>query len=196
MSGITIDMEFSGEEARQGLQDLLARMDRRRPFFEAVGERIVSSAGKRFEREDAPDGSKWKALKAATIKARVRKGQTPITILRSNTPGASGSALAGSIHSDASENSVRVGATKFTAAIHQLGGTIRKPARAGKIYRMKDENGQVGRRFAAKAKANHVTDVTIPAHTVTIPARPYLGVSAEDELGIFEDAEDWLLGRF
>lgn len=29
-------------------------------------------------------------------------------------------------------------------------------------------------------------------HKVTIPARPYLGISAENERGIFEIAEDWL----
>lgn len=193
MSGITIQVELRDAEARDSLNALIARMDRRKPFFSSVGDRIVSSAGKRFAEENAPDGTPWARLRPATIKARQRKGQLPLTILRSND--ASGSALAGSIHHEASNDEVRVGATKFTAAIHQLGGTINRPARTGKIYRVKDSNGQVGRRFVSKEKANKVTDVNIPAYSITMPARPFLGISAEDETGIYEDAENWLLGE-
>ncbi|MDP5307916.1 hypothetical protein [Paracoccus spongiarum] len=67
-----------------------------------------------------------------------------------------------------------------------------KPARAAKIYRLKVQDGKVGRRFVKKKEANHVSDVTIPGHSITIPARPFLGLSQADRAGIFEDAEDWL----
>jgi phage virion morphogenesis protein len=192
MTGISISAELHDEEARHRLQELLSRMDRLRPFYTAVGERLLRSAALNFDRQSGPDGRAWKPLAAATVKARTRKGQTPLTILRSNSKGKVGSPLAGSINYQADDAEVRIGSPKEYAAIHQLGGTIQKPARAAKIYRMREADGSIGRRFAQKSKADVVTDVTIPAHTVTIPSRPFIGISRDDEGGILEDAEAWL----
>ncbi|SLN38149.1 Phage virion morphogenesis family protein [Aquimixticola soesokkakensis] len=192
MTGISIKTQLRDAQAREGLRDLLARMDQARPFYSAVGDLLVGSAGENFRTETDPEGRPWTPHRPSTIKARTRKGQVPLTILRSNSKGMSGSSLAGSVNYVAGEDEVRVGSAKKTAAIHQLGGTIKRPARAGKIYRMKGEDGQVGRRFVKKSKANHVTDVAIPAYTITIPARPFIGVSASDQVDILEMAEDWL----
>ena len=82
----------------------------------------------------------------------------------------------------ASAEDVRIGSPKVYAAIHQLGGTIQKPE--GTRY-------MVGRRFAKRDKEGG-KDVKIRAHTITIPARPYIGISPADEEGILEDAQDWL----
>lgn len=193
MSGISIEFELRDEEASARLQELLARMDDRRPFFEAVGDRLLKTTSDSFRNEQAPDGTPWTPLAASTVRARIRKGQLPLTILRSNSKGRTGSPLAGSISRVYDNDELRVGSAKETAAIHQLGGTIQKPARQAKLYRRKDADGKVGRRFAKKSEANHVTDVTIPAHTITIPARPFIGVSDADREGIIEDAEDWLM---
>ncbi|MDP5308730.1 phage virion morphogenesis protein [Paracoccus spongiarum] len=190
MTGISLQFELRDEEARRRLQEMLDRMDNRRPFLEAVGDRLVRAASDSFRNERAPDGTPWTPLAARTIQNRIRKGQVPLTILRSNTR--IGSSLAGSINRVATNDEVRVGSPVAYAAIHQLGGTIRKPARQAKIYRLKDANGTVGLRFVKRETANHVTDVTIPAHSITIPARPFLGVSATDRAAIIEDAEDWL----
>lgn len=190
MTGISLQFELRDEEARRRLQDMIDRMDNRLPFLERVGDRLVRTASDSFRNERAPDGTPWTPLKARTIKARIRKGQLPLTILKTNTR--IGSSLAGSINRIATNDEVRIGSPVAYAAIHQLGGTIQQPARAAKIYRMKDAQGNVGRRFVRKDKANHVTDVQIPAHSVTIPARPFLGVSDDDRAGIMEDAEDWL----
>lgn len=192
MTGISIKVELRDEDARRQLQDLIDRMEHRRPFFMAIGERMLASTGDRFRTRAAPDGTPWVPHAVSTIRNRTRKGQLPLTILRSNTRGQIGSSLAGSVNYAATEDEVRIGSAKETAAIHQLGGTIQKPARAAKIYRMKDADGSIGRRFVQKSKANHVTDVTIPAHSIRIPARPFLGPTAADEEGILEDAEDWL----
>lgn len=194
MTGISIKAELRDPQARNSLRDLLDRMDNRRPFYSAVGNLLVGSTGENFRTETGPDGRPWTPHRPSTIKARTRKGQLPLTILRSNSKGMSGSSLAGSINYVASDDEVRVGSPKQTAAIHQLGGTIKRKARKGKIYRMKAEDGQVGRRFVKKDKANHITDVDIPAYTIKIPARPFLGISAEDQISILELAEDWLGG--
>lgn len=194
MTGISIKVDLEKDEARLGLRALLDRMDDRRPFFAAVGERMVGSSKDHFRNENAPDGTVWKPLRPATIKARQQKKQLPLTILRSNSKDKSGSSLAGSISYDATAEQVSIGSAVETAAIHQLGGTINKPARAAKIYRKLERDGSIGRRFVKKRLKQKVeTDVTIPAHKIIIPARPYLGLTAADEAGIREDAEGWLI---
>ena len=51
----------------------------------------------------------------------------------------------------------------------------------------------VGRRFARRADGGEGREVAIKAHKITIPARPFLGVSKEDEEDIFDMAERWLM---
>lgn len=46
-----------------------------------------------------------------------------------------------------------------------------------------------------KKKAQRSMAVHIPAHEVVMPARPFLGISAEDEREIHAITRDWLLGR-
>ena len=87
---------------------------------------------------------------------------------------------------------MRIGSPVEYAAIHQLGGTIQQPDRAAKIYRKRDADGKIGRRFVKKSAADVITDVTIPGRAIIIPARPYLGLSPADEAAILEDAADWL----
>ena len=188
MTGISLKAELDTTEAQQRLRVLIGLMDRKRPFFDDVGNLLVASIGRRFHAQRAPDGTPWAPLKPATIKARRRRGRSKLAILR-ETGG-----LAGSINAQTSDDEVRVGSTHDLAAIHQLGGTIEMPARAAKIYRRKDKKGTVGRRFVKKEKANHITDAQIAAHRITIPARPFLGVSAEDQTDIMAAADRWLTG--
>lgn len=192
MAGITISAELVDEEMQQELRSLLARMDRLRPFYEAVGNRLVGSSSLNFRNQSGPDGTAWAPHAASTIRARMRKGQLPLTILKSNTRGTIGTTLAGSVRHQASEAELLVGSNKETAAIHQLGGVIQRPSRPAKIYRAVGVDGTVGRRFVRKDKADRITDVTIPAYQITIPARPFIGISKDDAAGIFEDAERWL----
>jgi len=184
MTGISISVELQDATARQSLRDLLTRIENPRGFYKGVGELLLASTRDRFETETAPNGAPWTPLKPATIRARTRKGQLPLTILRSNSKGMSGSSLAGSINYIASDDEVRVGSPKVYAAIHQLGGTIDK--QAGSRY-------MVGRRFAKRDKEGG-KDVAIKAHAITIPARPYIGISAADQEAILEQAEDFLRG--
>ncbi|MBC9246733.1 phage virion morphogenesis protein [Paracoccus sp. 11-3] len=192
MTGIRLSLQINDAAARDQMQDLLDRMENRQGFFKSVGELMVRSTSDSFRNQRAPDGTPWVSLRPATIRARERKGQLPLTILRSNSKGKSGSALAGSVSSIATNDEVAIGSPVRHAAIHQLGGTINKPARAAKIYRRKNADGQVGRLFVRKEEADVVTDVTIPAHTIRIPARPFLGVSAADERAILEMGIEWL----
>lgn len=183
MTGIIIHAELHDAEAQAALQALLDRMAHRRPFFAAVGERLLASSMDRFRTQTGPDGVPWVSLRPATVRARTRKGQLPLTILRSNSKGKIGSSLAGSIHYIASDDDVQIGSPLPYAGIHQQGGTIEKPE--GSRY-------MVGRRFARRDQGGG-RDVKIRAHSITIPARPYLGFTTADEEGVLEDAEDWLM---
>ena len=184
MAGVSISVELQEATARQALRDLLTRMENPRNFYKGVGDLLLASTSTRFETETGPDGKPWTPLKAATIRARTKNKQLPLKILRSNSKGKAGSSLAGSINYIATDDEVRVGSPVIYAAIHQLGGTIEK--QAGSRY-------MVGRRFAKRDKEGGA-DVAIKAHTITIPARPYIGISAADQGGILEQAQDWLEG--
>lgn len=191
MTGISLQFELRDELARRRLQDLIDRMDNRLPFFRAVGDRMLETASDSFRNERAPDGTPWAPHSPRTVRQRMRLRQLPLTILRTNTR--IGSSLAGSINYRATNEELHVGSPVEYAAIHQLGGTIEMPARKAKIYRKREKDGSLGRRFAKKKlKSSEATDVTIPAHTITIPARPFIGISDADRAGIFEDAEMWL----
>ena len=74
--------------------------------------------------------------------------------------------LRDSINARASNDEVRVGSNVVYAAIHQLGGTIRP------------KNGEL--------LVFRIGDRLIKAKSVTLPARPYLGISVQDEAMIAE----------
>lgn len=84
--------------------------------------------------------------------------------------------LFASITHEASASGVAVGTNVIYAAIHQTGGTIR--AKTSK-----------GLRFRAGGNGGWVTK-----QSVTLPARPFLGLDRDDEKEIAALAEDYLAG--
>jgi phage virion morphogenesis protein len=186
MTGFTIQIEVN-EEARQALNMLVERMTNPRPFYQAAGNLLVGTVGENFRWQAAPDGAAWAPLRPATIRARQRRGRSALAILRER------GILAGSIFYLVGDDGVRVGSPVKYAAIHQFGGSIDMPARQGKIYRRQMTDGSFGRRFAKKKnKTSVATDVAIGAHQITIPARPFLGISPTDQADIIALAKRWL----
>lgn len=82
--------------------------------------------------------------------------------------------LYGSITHVADNDGVEWGSDAEYARIHQLGGTI-VPKAAGALHFKLP--GDLGWRFAS---------------SVTIPARPFLGIDDDDQAEIVAQAEDWL----
>jgi len=193
MSGAKYEITTDDLAAMTALNGIVRQIEDTAGFYKAVAQLLGDATRERFRRETGPDGQPWQKLKRATIRRRETMGQTPITILRSNSKGKSGSSLAGSINTASDADSASIGTPKEYAAIHQFGGTIQIPARKGKIYRHKDPTtGMVGRTFVSKKDANDVTEIDIPAYSITMPARAFLGVSAEDQSDILDAAEAWL----
>lgn len=61
----------------------------------------------------------------------------------------------------------------MVAAVQEFGGSMNIPERTQDLNFKQAKNGDVGNRFVKADKANFTQTVTIPAHTVTVPARPF-----------------------
>ncbi|WP_375668590.1 phage virion morphogenesis protein [Bartonella sp. AP36NXGY] len=85
-------------------------------------------------------------------------------------------ALSRSIDMKALPEQVIVGSGLVYARIHQLGGVIRP------------KNGKTLRFFLKSGNAHRFVCV----HQVTMPARPYLGLSEHNKVEIVKATEDWL----
>lgn len=187
MTGVTYTLTLNEVEAQQRLSALIGRMANPAGFYKNVGEHLLNAARNNFEREAGPDGTPWKRLMPRTIRERERKRQVPISILRAT------GRLAGSLNLTFSDTSARIGTPMDYAAIHQLGGKIKKPERVGTIYQSYDpKTDTLDQRFKKKSKSNFARDVKFKAHEIEMPARPYLGISQSDIPIIFEIAEQWL----
>lgn len=82
--------------------------------------------------------------------------------------------LFGSITHEASSGGVAVGTNVVYAAIHQTGGTIRAKTSKGLRFRVGGNGGWVTKQ------------------SVTIPARPFLGLGEDDEKELTALAQDYL----
>ena len=100
---------------------------------------------------------------APSARAKREAGQTLVKTAR----------LKGSIFQQSSASGVSVGTNVIYAAIHQFGGTILPKAGAYLSFR-------VGGRF-------------VRVRQVTMPARPFLGLDADDEVEILATARDWII---
>lgn len=143
---------------------------------------LVSRTQRHFETETGPDG-KWKPLSPRTAARRIgRRRRGTDHILRDTTR------LYSSITGESSETEAAVGTNLIYGAIHQLGGEVKIPAREQDIHLGRTNRGK--RFVKASAKRKETMRVNIGAHTITIPARPYLYLDDEDEAEIREIVED------
>lgn len=168
MAGVTFTVEFSAEAVRAALESFVARMDKPTAFYQSVGEYMVGTAIKRnFDSETAPDGTAWAKLRPVTIKRREKAGQVPIAILSASR------SLRNAIAAQPGPDGVRIGTPMEYAAVMQSG------AAQGKFGERKGVN-KLGRNYRFDLPWGD------------IPARPYLGLSAEDEEEIIRIAQDWI----
>lgn len=187
MTGISFEVELDDVAAAERLRVMVAAMDNPAGFYRQVGALLLDATQQRFKREQGPDGQPWAPLSSRTVKARLRARKSGEGILRLR------GLLYGSLNVESSSEEVRVGTPVVYAAIHQFGGTIQRQGGKGKIYRRLNRDGSVGRLFVKKRLKRKVeTEVDIPAYQITIPARPFLGASRQDQDDILETALRWL----
>lgn len=196
MTSITVDLQ---DRATQALDALAGRLTRPRVLLKALADGIEARADARFDSQTGPDGQAWAALAPAT--RRAKKGTKTLT--------ESGD-LRLSLVAQATDAAGVVSVAQPYAAIHQFGGTIERKARTATIRHRTDARGQLlrsaimGGQGLIFAKASHkralARDVEIGAHSIKIPARPYLPVRSDGSLYDAERAEleatinAWLAG--
>lgn len=75
----------------------------------------------------------------------------------------------------------------YIASIHEYGARFTVPERKATIYRKIATNGdwtsKHGSEFVKKENSNFATEVTIPAHIVNIPARPFMRPTISEKKG-------------
>lgn len=161
-------------EARLG--DLIVAFGDLRPLMDTFGGILEGSARENFAAESAPDGTKWKPSQ------RVLKdgGLTLTGPASKRSPGAF---LRQSIHYIAASDSVQVGTNLIYAGIHQFGfdGNVTVKAHSRTI-----------REAFGVGLASPVTfEVKSFERMLKMPARPYLGISADDEAELIAQTEDF-----
>ncbi len=161
MPGVRIEIETDDAALQAAFKRLTATLGDLRPEMDEIGQSLVTSAIDRFERERGPGGVPWKPS-ARAERGKRGKGQTLTDSGR----------LRASITHRASRDAVEVGTNVAYAAIHQFGGktgprTIR-PKRKKALY--------------WPGAVHPVAQVNHPGST--IPARPFLGLDADDRASI------------
>lgn len=163
---ITVD---GADAIRERLREISARTSNLSPILKAIGDRIVEQTKRRFEAGGpSPFGTAWAAPKTPNPK-RVRT----LTVTGH---------LRDSIRAQMmGRNAVMVGTDKEYAAIHQKGGrtaaSVILPRRAKALKTP----------YGLFKKVNHPGSV--------IPARPFLGVSAENSTEILGMINDYIATR-
>ncbi len=133
------------------------------PAMQAIAGLLESRAAENFANQSGPLG-KWPALKKDP---RNKKRSSPQILVDT-------ARLKNSITSQFGANSAVVGTNVVYAAIHQLGGDIQIAARSQQAYFKQAKDGSVGHRFVKKGQSNFAQWHTRGAHTVHMPARPFL----------------------
>lgn len=157
----SVTFRLDWDEARAGFRQLERVMSDTTPIARAIGTGLVTSTQDRFDDEVSPDGAGW-----APLNPVYAAGKRGAGILREQ---AMRGGLQGSITYRASRSEVEVGSNKIYAGVHQ-GGAVITPKSAGRLV------FRLGNRI-------------VHARSVTIPARPYVGISAEDKVMIIEVIE-------
>jgi phage gpG-like protein len=171
----SVSMELTFDAG--GAPEAIARLaefpgDRSAAMWDAIGGAMVASTQMNFREQHAPDGEAWKPSQRA-----LRTGtQTLIE---------HGYLLASQTH-NVLDDGVEWGSALVYAAIQQAGGTIHREAHEQSVFRKVNKRGELSGRFVKKAKANFESRHHVGAYDIHLPARPYLGISDDDETTIEE----------
>lgn len=134
------------------------------PLMVGLGELLTASTKRRFAQGVSPEGVKWAPKSPTTLNRYGARKSNRVDIRPLFGPSG---ALNSTIYPEPARDEVLIGSALVYAAVHQFG------AAKGAFGTMK--NGS-------------------PIPWGDIPARPYLGLSAEDETGVGETVGDYLTG--
>lgn len=164
------------------------------PVMPVIAGIMHDAVMENFERGGRP---KWLGLKPATIAQKQKLGYGDKILIRRGR-------LYSSITQQSDSHSAVVGTNLKYAAIHQFGGTINRAAHSKETRHRTDAKGNLlttklfggkGLIFAKKSHKRVLTrSVQVGAHTINIPARPFLALTEGDEEKIVRKVSDYLRG--
>lgn len=175
---------------REDIDATLDRVDRAArdpaPIMSEISGYLVTATQRHIERERGPNGDRWPTLSPRTAEKRVgRRRRGYRTMLRVT------GRLYQSISGDSGPDFAAAGTNLPQAALLHFGGEVEREARKQTIYQHYDERTDTfDPRFRTKRRSNFARDVDVAAHTITVPARPYLYVDDEDAAEIEHIAEE------
>ncbi len=190
MAGARI--EITQDTATPAVQKALKGLagDAVRLMLSYIGEYLVRVTRERAQKQISPDGEPWAAL-SPRYKAWKDKKRPGLPILRLDFH-----MMGDRFTFQVGDQELQVGTNAKYGAIHQFGGDIEHEARTTEVYFRRDRDGSVGNRFVKKSRSNFAQPAFVPAYTVTMPARPWLGLSTADEAQVLEIASDHINGLF
>lgn len=198
-----IEITLDSKQFDRGIARMIRGLEQPRPLLVAWGRKLQEQTAARFRTQTSPAGIPWKRTGELALSTRPGGGGGGRTL--SDSDQLLGSIINPDPRVDA--DSVRIGSNLPYANIHQYGGTIspraaknlaipltREARRSGRARRWWKQNEQrhpfilPGKRDSAviaTRQGKRVTAHWLLKKSVTIPARPYLGVSDQNmkELG-------------
>lgn len=156
-----ITLEITNDQITPALQRTVSALANPLPLFQDLGEYLVKSTTDRFPTGRAPDGSVWAPKSPVTI---ARQGGRRTNRLDTRPLFGPSGSLSSTINYEAFPDRIEWGSPMIYAAVQQLGAA-------------KGAFGQTSR--------------GAPIPWGNIPARPFLGISAEDETAILDIVAEW-----
>lgn len=185
MTSKLIEVTLQDGGTREALARLQGATDNLSPAMREISEILYAVTMRNFDLGGQPG---WAPLRPATIRARSKDGTWPGKMLQRS------GVLMASVHPFSTRDAAVISAATPYAEIQQRGGTIERGAGSGSIRLRTKANGDLVRQgglgrkrnLAVFAKATHKraksVDFETAAHSIDIPARPFLPVTADDEL--------------
>lgn len=182
MSGVKLNISVLDSKVQATLEEMRSRSIRLRPAMRSIGEYLLRETELRFDSQTDPHGMPWAPLS----RERLAQKKHPKILTESTR-------LRGSISYRATDDMAQVGTNVVYAATHQLGAELKIPERT-QVIAFKKKGGQfLSRKAASRRKTKvDVRIATIPARTVRIPDRPFLGVTGRNRREILEILRDHL----
>jgi phage virion morphogenesis protein len=179
-----IEIKIDDQKVVATLNQLAANVEDLSPIMRAVAGIMHHAVMENFDKSGRP---RWPDLQPATIAYKKKHGYGDKMLIRRGT-------LRSSITQNSDRTSAVVGTNLVYAAIHQFGGNIGMPARSQQAYFKQAKDGTVGNLFVRKSQSNFAQWHTRGAHTIGIPARPFLKLTDADKAKIVQKLQDYLAG--
>jgi phage virion morphogenesis protein len=172
-TAISIVSKIDDREIMRELHRLGKKAGSLHPCLKNIGEYLVESTEERFTKEVDPAGVKWAALKEST---KNRKKHTKILT--------ESSGLRDSVVYAVRNQGLRVGTNKIYGAAHQFG--------IDKDISIPAHKRLVKTAFGKPLKFPVWSQVKSHSVNPKLPARPFLGFSADDRTEIMEITRDFI----